>query len=92
VNITQHHGLAGSAVWRYVEQHGHRSLIGRNSSELDREYVFGFFAEVRPQYVVLPTAKVAGIPANSTRPTAFRPDNPRTQVDVLDAATAERAR
>jgi GDP-L-fucose synthase len=89
VLVAGHRGLVGSAVWRYLERRGHRPLVGKSSSELDfrdRDDVFDFFADTRPEYVVLAAAKVGSILANATRPAEFLSDNLRIQVNVLDAA------
>jgi GDP-L-fucose synthase len=89
VHVAGHRGLVGSAVWRHLEQRGHTRLIGRTSAELDlrdRAAVFDFYAETRPQYVVVAAAKVGGILANATYPADFLSDNLRIQVNVLDAA------
>src|SRR5664279_3419508 len=70
IHVAGHRGLVGSAVWRYLEARGHTALIGRSSAQLDlrnRTDVFGFYAETRPEYVVLAAAKVGGILANSTQ-------------------------
>ena len=86
-----HRGLVGSAIWRHLESRGHTALIGRPSKELDlrdRESVFDFYHEQRPEYVVLAAAKVGGIMANATYPADFLSDNIRIQVNVLDAAQA----
>jgi GDP-L-fucose synthase len=87
--VAGHRGLVGSAIWRNLSAGGFTNLVGRRSSELnlmDREAVFAFFAETRPQYVVLAAAKVGGILANSTYPVDFLSDNLRIQLNVLDAA------
>jgi len=89
VHVAGHGGLVGSAVWRNLEQHGFDSLLGRTSTELDlrdREAVFTFFDEERPEYVVLAAARVGGILANASEPADFLSDNLRIQVNVLDAA------
>ena len=87
--IAGHRGLVGSAVWRELEGRGFDKLVGRTSGELDlreREATRAFFAETRPQVVVLAAARVGGILANSTYPAEFISDNLRVQVNVLDAA------
>jgi GDP-L-fucose synthase len=87
--VAGHRGLAGSAVWRRAEADGFTGLVGRSSTELDlrdRDAVFDFYADVRPQYVVVAAAKVGGIMANSTYPADFLSDNLRIQVNVMDAA------
>jgi GDP-L-fucose synthase len=87
--VAGHGGLAGSAVWRAAEEQGFTNLVGRRSAELDlrdRDAAFGFFAEQRPQVVVVAAAHVGGILANSRYPAEFLSDNLRIQVNVLDAA------
>jgi GDP-L-fucose synthase len=89
VYVAGHRGLVGSAVWRHLDDEGFEALLGRSSSELDlreREAVFTFFDEERPEYVVLAAARVGGILANATEPADFLSDNLRIQVNVLDAA------
>jgi GDP-L-fucose synthase len=64
-------------------------MIGRTSAELDlrnRDKVFSFYAENKPEYIVLAAARVGGILANSTQPADFITDNLQVQVNVLDAA------
>lgn len=87
--VAGHKGLVGSAIWRKLKSAGFASLIGRTSSELDlksREAVFSFFAETKPNYVVLAAAKVGGILANNTYPVDFLSENLQIQLNVLDAA------
>ncbi|GIG53770.1 GDP-L-fucose synthase family protein [Demequina activiva] len=89
VYVAGHRGLVGSAIWRKLEGEGFRDLLGRTSSELDltdREAVFAFFRETRPQHVVLAAAKVGGIMANNTYPVEFLSENVRIQTNVIDAA------
>lgn len=89
VYIAGHRGLVGSAVWRCLEDGGFRTLIGRNSAELDlrhRQPVLTFFRDVRPDVVVLAAAKVGGIGANAAYPADFLADNMRIQLNVLEAA------
>jgi GDP-L-fucose synthase len=93
VYIAGHRGLVGSAIWRKLEAEGFTNLVGRSSSELDltaRDDVFDFFADVKPAVVILAAAKVGGIKANSTFPSEFLSENVRIQVNVLDAAAANR--
>jgi GDP-L-fucose synthase len=89
VYVAGHLGLVGSAVWRRLETCGFNDLVGRSSAALDlrdRDSVNRFFAEQRPQVVVLAAGRVGGIFANATRPADFLSDNLRIQVNVLDAA------
>lgn len=89
VYVAGHRGLAGSAIWRQLEQSGHQALVGRSSAELDlrdRGQTFDFIAETRPAVVVLAAAKVGGIVANNSYPADFLSDNVRIEMNVLDAA------
>ncbi len=81
--------MVGSAIWRHLQALGHTALIGLPSADLDlrdRNAVFDFYMETKPEYAVLAAAKVGGIMANSTYPADFLSDNIRIQVNVLDAA------
>ncbi|WP_234789684.1 GDP-L-fucose synthase family protein [Mycolicibacterium mucogenicum] len=89
--VAGHRGLVGSALWRALDNRGFTNLIGKRSDELDlreRDAVFDFFADAKPEVVILAAAKVGGILANSTFPVDFLSDNVRIQVNVLDAAAA----
>lgn len=79
----------GSAIVRKLEESGLTNLVGKSSTELglkDREAVFAYMAEIKPEYVVLAAAKVGGILANSTYPVDFLSENMHIQLNVLDAA------
>lgn len=87
--VAGHRGLVGSAIWRKLKNEGFTDLVGRSSAELnlmDRDAVFGFFADIKPRYVALAAAKVGGILANNTYPVDFLSENLRIQVNVMDAA------
>src|SRR3954447_19184703 len=89
IYVAGRRGLVGGAIWRHLEARGHTGLIGRTSADLDlrdRDAVFDFFKESRPDYVVLAAARVGGILANSLYPAEFLSDNVRIQTSVLDAA------
>lgn len=89
VFVAGHRGLVGGAVLRQLEAEGFTDLPVRTSAELDlrrADDVDAFFADVRPDVVVLAAAKVGGIMANSTYPNDFLSDNMRIQLNVLDSA------
>jgi GDP-L-fucose synthase len=91
--VAGHRGMVGSAIWRALEGRGFAGLIGAGSSELDlrdRGAVFDFLAEHKPAYVVLAAAKVGGILANSTYPHDFLSENLQIQLNVMEAALAQR--
>jgi GDP-L-fucose synthase len=89
IYIAGHRGLAGSAVWRALEQSGRTNLIGATSAEVDlrdRDATMTFVGKQRPDVMVVAAAKVGGIIANDTYPAEFLSDNLRIQVNLMDAA------
>lgn len=91
IYIAGHRGLAGSAIWRRFEALGYTGLVGRTSSELDlrdRDAVFAFLADVKPDVVIDAAARVGGIHANNTYPADFLSENLQIQVNVMDATNA----
>jgi GDP-L-fucose synthase len=91
IYVAGHRGLAGSAIWRQLEGQGYKNLIGKSSQELDlrdREAVFAFFQEFKPEVVIDAAARVGGIHANNTYPADFLSENLQIQVNVMDAANA----
>lgn len=84
-------GLVGSAVRRALEAAGAVDLVGRSSAELDlrdRNAVFEFVADTKPENVVIAAGKVGGILANSTYPVDFLSDNALIAINLLDACHA----
>ena len=91
--VAGHRGLVGSAIVRKLEAEGFSNIVGKTSAELDlknRDAVFEYMAQVKPKYLVLAAAKVGGILANSTYPVEFLSENLQIQVNVLDAALANK--
>jgi GDP-L-fucose synthase len=91
IYIAGHRGLAGSAIWRHLEQQGFSNLVGLTSSELDltkRSEVFDALAKISPDVVIDAAAKVGGIHANDTYPAEFLSENLQIQVNLMDAAHA----
>ncbi|MDP9039033.1 MAG: GDP-L-fucose synthase [Acidobacteriota bacterium] len=87
--IAGHRGLVGSAVHRELTRLGYTSLLTRTRAELDlldAAAVAAFFAEARPDFVVLAAAKVGGILANNTLPADFIRDNLILQTNLIEAS------
>ncbi len=88
VFVAGHRGLVGSAICRSLAAAGYRDLLLRTRAELDlkdRAAVWKFFADQRPEYVVLAAARVGGIHANNTHPVEFISENLLIQSNVIDA-------
>lgn len=89
IYVAGHRGLAGSAIFRKLQNQGYNHLVTRTSQELDlrdRSSVFRFFSEQQPEYVFLAAAKVGGIIANNNYPVDFINDNIKIQTNVIEAA------
>lgn len=89
VYVAGHRGMVGSAVWRRLQAEGFTDLVGASSSDVDLRNPFaveGFFADAKPDVVILAAAKVGGIMANATAPADFLADNLRIQVNVMSSA------
>ena len=87
--VAGHRGLVGSAIVRQLHKAGCDNIITRTHSELDltdQAAVRAFFAQERPDYVILAAAKVGGIHANNTYPAEFIQDNLMIEANVIDAA------
>jgi len=89
IYVAGHRGLVGSAVVRKLSELGYENLLTRSHKELDlcsQSAVEAFFAEQKPEYVVLAAAQVGGILANSTHPADFIYQNLAIQTNVVHAA------
>jgi len=87
--IAGHGGMVGSALVRRLEASGFTNLLTRDRSRLDlrnESAVAEFFAEEKPDVVILAAAKVGGIKANNDYPVEFLLDNLRIQNNAIRSA------
>ena len=87
--IAGHRGLVGSALVRRLQQKGYGNLVLRTHAELDltdQVAVQAFFAQEKPDAVLLAAAKVGGIHANNTYPAEFIQQNLSIQTNVIHEA------
>ncbi|WBA41959.1 GDP-L-fucose synthase family protein [Hymenobacter canadensis] len=83
--------MVGSALVRRLQQAGYHNLVVRTSQELDlrdQAAVAAFFAQEKPEYVLLAAAKVGGIVANNTYRADFLYDNLMIQNNVISQSHA----
>lgn len=88
IYIAGHLGLVGSAFLRNLSGKEYTNLILRTRREVDlknRDSVFSFFREARPEVVIMAAAKVGGIAANMAEPTEFLLDNLEIQNNLMQA-------
>ena len=89
IYVAGHRGMVGSAMLRRLQQAGFSNFVTRTSAELDlrnQQAVADFFAQEKPDYVVLAAAKVGGINANNTYRGEFLYDNLMIQNNVIHHA------
>ena len=87
IYVAGHTGMVGSAMLRLLQREGYTRLLTRPSGVLDlREQaaVARFFADEKPEYVLLCAAKVGGIHANNTYRADFLYDNLMIESNVLE--------
>lgn len=87
--VAGHRGLVGSALVRQLKARGYHNLVLRTHAELDltdQPAVQAFFAQEKPEYVLLAAAKVGGIYANNTYPAEFIQQNLAIQTNVIHEA------
>ena len=93
--VAGHRGMAGSAIVRALQAKGYQKLLTASRSELDLldpQAVQRWFAEHRPEVVVLAAAKVGGIHANASYPADFLLENLKIQQHVIENSWRHGAR
>jgi GDP-L-fucose synthase len=89
IYVAGHRGMVGSALVRRLTQEGFTNLVTRTSSELDlrsQQAVAEFFAQEKPDFVILAAAKVGGIQANNIYRAEFLYDNLMIESNVIHQA------
>src|SRR5437763_3078094 len=89
IYLAGHSGLVGSALVRLLKARAFNNLITRSRAEVDlrnEQAVRDFFAEERPDLVILAAARVGGIKANIDAPVEFLIENLQIQNNVIRAA------
>src|SRR5438309_10367048 len=87
--VAGHRGMVGSALVRRLEAEAFSNVVTRERAQLDiadESAVAKFFAEERPNVVIVAAAKVGGIKANNDYPVEFLVENLRIQNNVIRAA------
>ena len=89
IYVAGHRGMVGSAIVRALQARGFENLILRTRQELDLcegGAVRRFFAEEKPEVVVVAAARVGGIHANNTYPAEFLHENLASAHNVIHEA------
>jgi GDP-L-fucose synthase len=89
LHIAGHQGMVGSALVRRFSVQPGVSLVLRTRRELnlgDQSAVRDFYAQEKPDAVIVAAAKVGGIHANNTYPAEFLLDNLAIATATIDGA------
>jgi GDP-L-fucose synthase len=81
--------LAGSAIWRALEERGYQCLLGGRGDDpdpADRHEVETFFARAKPEFVFVAAGKSGGIAANEAYPADFMLHNLLVECYILQSA------
>jgi len=89
IYVAGHNGLVGTAITEALKRKGYTNIVGRTFEELDlrrQEDTEAFFAQEKPEAVILAAAKVGGIMANNTLRAEFIYENLMIEANVVHAA------
>ena len=89
IYVAGHNGMVGSAIAKILGELPNVILLTRPRSSLDllnQEQVSNFFAEEKPEEVIIAAAKVGGIEANNTNPADFIYQNLQIQNNLIHSA------
>ena len=81
--------MVGSAIVRQIEAGGKNTWVGKTRQELDlldRNAVFQFLSDEKPDAVIIAAARVGGIQANNNFPVEFLSENLQIETNLMDAA------
>lgn len=87
VYVAGHRGMVGSAIVRRLAEEDCEVLTAARAVDLREQHlVRGWFADNRPEIVIVAAAKVGGILANDTYPAEFLYDNLMIEANVIESA------
>jgi GDP-L-fucose synthase len=89
IYVAGHTGLVGSGIVRALRARDYDNLVHRTMEELDltdQAQTRTFFAQEKPEVVIVAAARVGGILANSTYPYEFIQENLGIELNVIHEA------
>ena len=89
IYLAGHTGLVGSGILRALQSRGYQNLLLRTHAQLDltdQAQTRAFFAEGRPEVVIVAAARVGGIRANWEHPYEFVQENLAIELNVIHEA------
>ncbi|RPF71442.1 GDP-L-fucose synthase [Aurantiacibacter spongiae] len=87
IYVAGHKGMVGSALVRRLERENCTILVADRTTDLrEQAAVRAWFADNRPDAVIVAAAKVGGILANDSYPAQFLYDNLMIEANLIEAA------
>lgn len=89
IYVAGHNGMVGGAVVRHLVSLGYENIITRERSELDlanQAETRSFFADTKPDIVIMAAARVGGIHSNNTYPAIFLYENLAVATNTINSA------
>ncbi|MBF0194442.1 MAG: GDP-L-fucose synthase [Magnetococcales bacterium] len=87
--VTGHQGMVGSAICNQLKKSGFDNLLVATRKQIDltrQSIVEEFVKKESPDYMIIASAKVGGIHANSTYPAEFIRNNLQMTVNLIESA------
>jgi GDP-L-fucose synthase len=89
IYLAGHTGMVGSAILRRLKNDGYTNILTKDISGLDllrQNYVEAFFANEKPDVVIIAAAKVGGILANDTYRAQFIYENLMIESNLIHSS------
>jgi GDP-L-fucose synthase len=86
IYISGHNGMLGSGILKFLENKGFKKIFLKTRKELDlrdQKKVFRYIAKIKPEAVIICSAKVGGIKANDKFKAEFIYDNLSIQNNLI---------
>jgi GDP-L-fucose synthase len=86
IYISGHKGMLGSAILKFLQNKGFKKIFFRTKKELDlreQKKVFEYLSKIKPEAVIICSAKVGGIKANNKYKAEFIYDNLAIQNNLI---------
>ena len=89
VFISGHNGMVGSAILRKLKKLKYKNIFTQTRKQLDlrdQNKVYKYLRKIKPEVVIIASAKVGGIEANSNLKAEFIFDNLSIQNNLIDGS------
>ena len=87
--LSGHKGMVGSAILRKLKSLKYKNIFLQNRKQLDlrnQSKVYKYLSKIKPEVVIIASAKVGGIKANNNLKAEFIFDNLSIQNNLIDGS------